>query len=155
MLKLITFCESISWTWNVKMSCRKCPPLQYEHWMGFFWWTMKKLCLGQVTVDFSTVQKWKLLHLDDFWAILVESWSRLDQMMIVASKWDVDQKFWLLTAKWPFYPLVDCEAIRAFDCATWPCEPWNLACRCLTMCMSIWDLIDPLKTSTSLQEPKP
>ena len=57
MLKLITFCESISWTWNVKMSCRKCHSIQNEHWMGFFWWTMKKLCLGQVTVDFSAVQK--------------------------------------------------------------------------------------------------
>ena len=57
MLKLITFCESISWTWNVRMSCRKCPPLQDEHWMGFFWWNMKKLCLGQVIVDFSVVQK--------------------------------------------------------------------------------------------------
>ena len=56
MLKLITFCESISWTWNVKMSCRKFPPLQDDNWMGFFWWTMKKLCLGQVTVDFSAVQ---------------------------------------------------------------------------------------------------
>ena len=31
MLKLITFCESISWTWNVKMSCGKCHPLQNEH----------------------------------------------------------------------------------------------------------------------------
>ena len=57
MSKLITSCESISWTWSVKMDYRKCHPLQNEHWMGFFWWTMKKLCLGQDTVDFSTVQK--------------------------------------------------------------------------------------------------
>ena len=57
MYKLITFYEIISWTWNVKMSCRKCHPLQNEHWMGFLWWTMKKLCPGQDTIDFSAVQK--------------------------------------------------------------------------------------------------
>ena len=56
--------------------------------------------------------------------------------------------FWLSNDH--FAPAVDCEAIRVFDCATWPCEPWNLICRCLTMYMSIWDLIEPLKTSTSL-----
>ena len=37
MLKLITFCESISWTWSMKMSCRKCLSLQNELWMEFFW----------------------------------------------------------------------------------------------------------------------
>ena len=54
--------------------------------------------------------------------------------------------FWLPNDH--FAPTVDCWAIRVFDCATWPCEPWNLTCRCLTMYMSIWDLIEPLKTST-------
>ena len=61
--------------------------------------------------------------------------------------------FWLSNDH--FTPAVDCEAIRVFDCATWPCEPWNLACRCLTMFIGMWDLIEPLKTLTSLQEPKP
>ena len=37
MLKLITFCESISWTWSMNMSCRKCLSLQNELWMDFFW----------------------------------------------------------------------------------------------------------------------
>ena len=85
--------------------------------------------------------------------------------------WNQDQeliKWWLwlqnkmLTKNFDFWlpndhfvPAVDCEAIRAFDCATWPCEPWNLTCRCLTMFMSTWDLIGPLKTSNSFQEPKP
>ena len=39
-----------------------------------------------------------------FWAKLWESWSSIDQMMFVASKWYVNQKFELLTAKWPFCP---------------------------------------------------
>ena len=37
MLRLITFCESISWTWSVNRSCRKCHSLQNELWMEFFW----------------------------------------------------------------------------------------------------------------------
>ena len=37
MLELITFCESISWTWSMKGSCRKCHSLQNELWMEFFW----------------------------------------------------------------------------------------------------------------------
>ena len=85
--------------------------------------------------------------------------------------WNHDQdliKWWLcaqnnmLTKKFDFWlsndhfaPTVDCEAFRVFDCATWSCEPWNLTCRCLTMYIGIWDLIGPLKTSTSLKEPKP
>ena len=51
---------------------------------------------------------------------------------------------------WPKFLTFDCQmtilplqltvwAIRVFDCAT-----WNLTCRCLTMFMSIWDLIEPL-----------
>ena len=61
--------------------------------------------------------------------------------------------FWLSNDH--FAPVVDCEAFRVFDCAIWCCESWNLTYGCLTMCMGIWDLIEPLKTSTSLQEPKP
>ena len=57
MSNLVTFCESISWTCSVNMDCRKFHLLQNEHWMEFFWQTMKKLCPGQSTVDFSTVQK--------------------------------------------------------------------------------------------------
>ena len=85
-------------------------------------------------------------------------------MIFETCLWNHDQeliKWWLwlqnnmLTKKFDFWlpndhfaPAVDCGAIRVFDCATWPCEPWKLTCRCLTKCMSMWDLIEPLKTST-------
>ena len=153
---MITFCESISWTWNVKMSCRKCHPLQNEHWMGFFWWTMKKLCPGQDTVDF-------------FYCPKIVTFCIL--MIFELSLWNHDQdliKWWLWTQNkmltknsdfWlqndHFAPVVNCESNRAFDCAIWHCESWNLACRCLRICIGLWDLIEPLKTSNSLKESKP
>ena len=61
--------------------------------------------------------------------------------------------FWLQNDH--FALAVDCWAIRVFDCGIWHCESWDLACRCLTMYIGLWDLIEPLKTSNSLKEPKP
>ena len=52
--------------------------------------------------------------------------------------------FWLSNDH--FTPAVDCEAIRAFDCATWCCESWNLTYGCLTMYIGIWDLYSLLTT---------
>ena len=60
--------------------------------------------------------------------------------------------FWLSNDH--FAPAVDCEAIRVFDCATWCCESWNLTCRCCTMYMSIWDLIEPFKNLNFLARTK-
>ena len=82
MLKLITFCESISWTWNVKMSCRKFHPLNNELGMGFFWWTMKKVCLGQFAVDFFNCPKIETFASWDFLShacgIMIKNWSNDD-----------------------------------------------------------------------------
>ena len=64
-----------------------------------------------------------------------------------------NSEFWLQNDH--FTPVVDCEANGAFDCANWPCESWNLTCRCLKMYIGTWDLIEPLKTSNSLEESKP
>ena len=61
--------------------------------------------------------------------------------------------FWLSNDH--FAPTVDCEAIRAFDCAIWFCKSWNLTYECLTMYIGMWDLIGPLKTSFPFPEPKP
>ena len=36
MPKFVTFCECISWSWDMKMYCRKFHPLQNEFWMGHF-----------------------------------------------------------------------------------------------------------------------
>ena len=81
-----------------------------------------------------------------------------DQALI---KWCLWLQNKMLTKKFDFWlpndhfaPAVDCEAIRVFDCATWPCEPWNLTCRYLTMCMSIGDLIEPLENFSFLVRTK-
>ena len=52
-------------------------------------------------------------------------------------------------------PVVDCRAIRVFDCAILCCESWNLVYGCLTVFIGMWDLFGPLETSISLPEPKP
>ena len=61
--------------------------------------------------------------------------------------------FWLSNDH--FAPVVDCRAIRVFDCAILCCKSWDLAWGCLTMFVGLWDLIGPFETSTSLSEPKP
>ena len=92
-------------------------------------------------------------------------------MIFELSLWNHDQdfiKWWLwsqnklLTKNSDFWlqndhfaPAVGCGATRAFDCAICLCEPWDLTCRCLTMYMGLWDLLEPLKTSISLKETKP
>ena len=37
MSKLITSCECIFWTWDMKFNCRSLHPLQNEIWMGHSW----------------------------------------------------------------------------------------------------------------------
>ena len=61
--------------------------------------------------------------------------------------------FWLSNDH--FAPIVDYWANRLFDCATWCCELCHLTCRCLRICVGLWDLIGPLKTLNSLKELKP
>ena len=79
---------------------------------------------------------------------LIKWWLWLQNKMLT-KKFD----FWLSNDH--FAPAVDCGAFRVFDCAIWCCESWNLTYGCLSMFIGIWDLIWPLETSFSLQEPKP
>ena len=76
--------------------------------MSFGWNFSDNPCESYALVNFSwlfQLSKYSNFCIfDDFWAKFWESWPSIDQMMLVASKWYVDQKFELLTVKWPFCP---------------------------------------------------
>ena len=132
MLRLITFCESISWTWSVKMSCRKCHSLQKWALDGIF-------LINHVEVMPWSSYSWlfQLSKYGNFCILrLFEPYfENHDQELIKWCLWLQNKmltknlNFWLSNDH--FAPTVDCSAIRVLTvqfCAesleTWHEDAW-------------------------------